>query len=232
MKKRPVTTLSTFLAALFFFVLLPIFPGCAGGCGEDTATQSAAKPQEGAAGGGSSSSSGGGQATLSRYDSAKKGAMGQAGEVGEQLAASPVKPLTPQDFKPTVLRAGTTVLLTVVRPDCPDCDAILPVLDALAPEFKGRYAFYRFDGAAVGASGLLSPKVSLEPLPAFVMYKNGKATSWLQGLPFPREVDASGSYTESLEGYQRRLMRWFHDALAQKNLNFSRTIRKAPPKKT
>jgi len=237
MNKKTATSLSTALAALFFFVVLPIFPGCAGGCGEEASNKPAA--DNGAPGMGSAPKSGGGSAGLdkrNRYDSAGKKssgtATGELGDVAEDLTSGPVKTVGPEDFKGKVLRPGSTVFLTVVRSSCEDCDAIIPVVKALAPQFTGKFEFMQFDGAAVGASGLLPPKMSLEPLPAFALYKNGKATSVLQGMPFPREVDAKGAYKEPLADYQRRLMRWFHDALTQRNLNFSQTLHAPPRKKT
>jgi len=231
MNKKILTPL-LMSAALILGGALMILPGCAGGCGEDNSGKPAA--DEGGASQ-STSKSGGGQAGLSRYDSGGKStstAMGQAGEVGAQLSAGPVKAVGPEDFKAKVLKEGATVFLTVSRANCEDCATMAPVMKALAPQFASVYNFYELDGMAVGASGLLPPSIALEPLPAFVMYKNGKPTSYIQGLPFERDTDAKGSFTEPLPDYQRRLMRWFHDAMVQKNLNFSRTIRKAPAKKT
>ncbi len=257
MNSRNKTPLSTWLAAIFFFAILPIFPGCTGGCGEDTSDKSADQGQ-GAPGQATAPSGGhgtteaksakpggtvkdgslGDAGKASRFDSAGKdpskganSALGALGEVSTQLSAGQTRTVSEDEFKAKVLRQGATVFLTVTRSDCPDCDMVAPVIKALSPEFAGKFEFMQLDGAAVGASGLLPKGVALEPLPAFIMYKDGKATSFQQGLPFPRAVNAQGAYTEAVEDYQGRLMRWFHDALAQKNLNFARMMRKAAPKK-
>jgi hypothetical protein len=224
-------TKASALSALFFFVLLPLYSGCAGGCGEDTSGKPGAENgANGTAGGVSSHGGGQGVGIGSRYDSASNKstdtALGQVAEVSDQAsrAKSSSYALGPDEFRERVLNGGATQFITVVAPGCADCDVMRPVLATLQPQFGSRYEFHEFDGMAVGASGLLPPKLSLEPLPAFVMYKNGKPTSWLQGLPFPREAG------EPLETYQKRLQRWFHDALTQKNLNFARTIRPAAKK--
>jgi hypothetical protein len=74
--------------------------------------------------------------------------------------------------------------------------------------------------------------LSLSPLPAFAIYESGRATSVLQGLPFPRDVDAKGAYKETLGEYQARLQHWFRDALIQRNLQFGRALQRAPAPKT
>lgn len=237
MKTR--SPLSTFLAALFFFVLLPLMPGCAGGCGDEPSSSKDSSAQGGGPGAGEPSKGGGGgaQKVGSRFDtSGKKStstALGQLGETEEQSreSARTLKKVSPAEFKNTVLRTGTTAFLMVSGANCEDCDTILPVLATLTPQFRDSFQFFQFDGDAVGASGMLPAGMSLTPLPGFAMYRDGKVTSLLQGLPFPMQVGPDGKPRESKEQFQARLMRWFRDALTTKNLNFSKSMQKAPAAK-
>lgn len=245
------------MAALFFGIVLPLIPACSGGCGEEPQSKSQEQPSTGASapsgggGGGSGpqqlgAKSGGGKGVAdgpkgsnSRFDSTNgkngsTGAMGQAGETAGQSApdaSGPVAPVSPNEFRGKLLGQGAAKFLTVIGQTCPDCDTVMPVINTLAPDFSSSFEFYQYDGTALGASGMLPKDMSLSPLPAFAMYKDGKVTSLLQGMPFPMQVDAAGKPTETKEQYQARLLRWFRDALTQKNLNFSRTIRKKAPKK-
>ncbi len=215
-------------------ILLAMTAGCSGGCGEEP--QGPTKPSSSAPAAAASHGAIG-EANLARYDTAGRKtsavtAKSQAGEVGREAAATLVADVNAQNFREKVLRPGATVFLTVVGANCEDCEVVLPVIGALAQEFSGHYEFYKFDGMSVGASGLLPPKVSATPLPAFVLYKKGKPASRLQGLPFGRETGKDGKYAESLEDYRKRLAFWLRDALSVGNLNFSRPARKVPAKKS
>jgi hypothetical protein len=254
--KKKLPSSSMLMAAVFFGVVLPMIPACSGGCGDEPSAKDKEQPSTGASstggggGGGSNPQQLGGKAgaskgvgagakgTDSRFDSTngKSGAtnaMGQAGETAGQNteAAGPIAPVSPTEFRGKILRQGATVFLSVISADCLDCDTVMPVLNTLAPDFSASFDFYRYDGNAVAASGMLPKGLSLSPLPAFAMYKNGKVTSVLQGMPFPQQVDASGNPTETQAQYQARLLRWFRDALTQRNLSFSRTIKKKAAKK-
>jgi hypothetical protein len=231
--------------AVALYFSLALFAGCAGGCGDD-GSKSAGPDTGGASGGLEAPKSGGSGAALdkskpeqSKFDTAKKGDKdagakdqlgGVSNQLSDQLAAGMVQTVTPENFKTNVLAPGTTVFVTVIRPMCADCQTVAPVMKTLAQQFSGKYDFKQVDGPSLFNAGLLPKGLMLEPMPGFAMYKDGKITSYLQGMPLERQSDAHGGI-EPTEDYQQRLMRWFQDALTRKDLNFSKTLQKAPAPK-
>jgi hypothetical protein len=184
-------------------------------------------------------SSGGGEAAVgegkpdleqgpgSRFDTQgdSNKALEQAGEAAgkkPELAG----PQTLFDVEPAgfgrVLTAQLPALVIVTGPECADCETVLPALRTLSRENRGKVEFYRIDGTALGASGVL-PAGALAPRPAFVLYEGGKVLSQRTALPFARETANANRPEEPALEYQRRLYRWFRDALTQKKLGFGKT---------
>lgn len=121
--------------------------------------------------------------------------------------AAPLDPVGPAEWDARVANAKGPVFVLVTRADCDDCALVRPVLKGLAPEFE-KWTF-------VSAEGL--PNVDKPPKPpTFVIYDKGAAVSDRQGLPFPK---AAG---ERDAEYQKRLARWFRDALTEKNLKLAK----------
>jgi hypothetical protein len=159
-------------------------------------------------------SGGGGDVNVADWDSRK-----QAGEADPAQArpaqtaaptatkAAPLDPIGPAEWDARVANAKGPVLVFVTRADCEDCALARPVLRGLASDFP-TWAFFSAEGL---------PNVDKPPKPpTFVIYEKGAVASDRQGLPFPRsagELDAD---------YQKRLSRWFRDALTQKNFKLAK----------
>jgi len=167
----------------------------------------------------------------SRFDTAgshgsSNDAADQAQEAAGQQPQKLAGPQTIFDVDPPgfsrVLKSTPPSLVIVYAPECKDCGVVMPALRTLSQELRGQFEFYRIDATAVGASGVL-PAGTLQPTPAFVLYQGGKPISSRAGLPFAREAAQKDRPEEPLPEYQRRLYRWFRDALTQKNLKFGAT---------
>lgn len=62
---------------------------------------------------------------------------------------------------------------------CPPCQAMLPVLDKLGKDLKGKYTPVRIDG---GVHTDLMKALNVPAIPFFIVYKNGKETWRKQGV--------------------------------------------------
>lgn len=219
--KRPAPA-----AASAFFVLLVFAWGCGeGGCGEAPETPS--QGSSGAAGSSPGRHGGGGGVSLTA-------APRQAGET-DRKAAPPggsqpaYKPLPPGScvesvdaaaFKTKVLKKPGA-LVSLFFPGCADCDLIAPVMKNMAAAYKGKVDFYRMDASAPENLAALPQGFTAKAYPSFLLYKEGSAVSWKDGLPFgPRGAGASAP-AESVEEYQGRLSRWLGLALARGNLGLA-----------
>jgi hypothetical protein len=235
------------IAFLLLGVTLGAWSCGGGGCGEEphAATAAAEKATDGRASGGSAGGAavGGGAPSASeekpksnpdgsRFDTAgaqgsSTGASDQAREAahegeGAKKFQKLAGPQTIFDVDPPgfsrVLSSQAPALVIVAGGECADCALAMPALRTLSRELRGKWEFYRIDPSAVGASGVL-PAGTIQP-PSFIIYDGGKPASSRAGLPFARELAAKDRPEEPLEDYQRRLYRWFRDALTQKNLKF------------
>jgi hypothetical protein len=188
------------------------FLGCGESCGESPAKGSSrtAPATHGSIGSGGD----GAPVRISQFDSApKKPSEAGSTEGLERLKAA--------DLRARLQKTSTAVFLKIDGPQCQDCELAAPVISSLAKEFSKSLKFYQSDYFEAHGGGLLPSGIVEKPLPAFLMYQDGKATSRLQGLPFPRHKDKKGNPDEALKDYQARLTRWFRDALTQRNLEFT-----------
>lgn len=170
----------------------------------------------------------GGQVDFSEFDSKKwdqqhpDGMQYTAGPSGlkprERRRLAPPRvdwldPVTPDSWEATV--SSGSVLVMAAQEGCADCalaGSALKMLEPRVPEHRLR----RYDVSAPETPSLLPKGFPRKPLPDFLLYENGKLSSSLAGLPFPR---APG---EPDKDYRVRLYRWFRDALTERDLRFGR----------
>lgn len=204
--------------------------GCGdGGCG-DSGNDSKTVDMRPSAGGGPPPG-GGTVSAASRFDTASAGAASKSaaeqlqetvGKASEKLAGPQlIFDVTPDGYS-RVLQAKVPALVIVSGPGCADCETVLPSLRTVSKEKRGKIEFYKIDSTALGASGVL-PAGMLQPLPGFILYEGGKVVTSRKGLPFARETGRKDRPDEEVAEYQRRLYRWFRDALTQRNLGFGGT---------
>ena len=86
--------------------------------------------------------------------------------------------LSLESYKQSIPAQGT-ILVEFGADWCPPCQAMLPVLDKLGKDLKGKYAPVRIDG---GVHTDLMKALNVPAIPFFIVYKNGQETWRKQGV--------------------------------------------------
>jgi len=87
---------------------------------------------------------------------------------------------TNAEFDEAVLKARTPVLVDMYATWCPPCKKIAPVLNRLAPTYKGKVAFVKVNVEKVPDK---ARKYRVQFVPTLLVFKNGKETERIQGAP-------------------------------------------------
>jgi thioredoxin 1 len=87
---------------------------------------------------------------------------------------------TNAEFDEAVLKARTPVLVDIYTRWCPPCKKLAPVLNRLAPAYKGKVAFVKVDAEKVPDK---ARKYRVQVVPTLLIFKNGKETERIQGAP-------------------------------------------------
>ena len=87
---------------------------------------------------------------------------------------------TVAQFEQVVLNAQTPVLVDMYATWCPPCKRLAPVLDRLAPRYKGKVAFVEVDVDKVPD---LAKRYRVTAIPTLLIFKNGKEARRMRGAP-------------------------------------------------
>jgi thioredoxin 1 len=94
-------------------------------------------------------------------------------------AAQVVEIQSKADFEEHVLKAATPALVDFYAVWCGPCKELVPVLDALSAQYKGKVAFARMDAEKVQA---VSEEYRIEGYPTVVLFAQGKEVKRVLGL--------------------------------------------------
>ncbi len=89
-----------------------------------------------------------------------------------------------QNFEQEVLRGEKPVLVDFWAPGCPPCEALAPVVEELAEQFKGRARVGKLN---VTENKEIPSKYEIRGVPTIIIFKNGKVAQRATG-PRPKEV--------------------------------------------
>jgi thioredoxin len=81
-----------------------------------------------------------------------------------------VQAITEQQFDAT-LASHEFVLVDFFATWCPPCQVLLPILDAVAPEFEGKLSFAKLN---VDEAPKLSTQFSVRTVPTLMLFRNGQ----------------------------------------------------------
>ncbi|MBI5884066.1 MAG: hypothetical protein HZB91_13300 [Elusimicrobia bacterium] len=216
-------TVSLKIPALAGLLFLPLLAACTeGGCDEPPAKTSQASP--GVSGASSSKSDGGSvgiPAGAGEPRKAKPAAKAPEDKPRPpalaEVAASPLESVDASSFKPKVLKRPEA-LVSLYFPGCTDCDLVVPVLETVARDFKGKLDVYRLDSSVPENLALLPKGFTAKAYPSFLLYREGAVVSWKQGMPFESRPASEAAPAETAAEYQGRLSKWFNDALSRGTL--------------
>jgi len=101
----------------------------------------------------------------------------------------PVENLThiesPAQFEDVALKAPTPVLVDLYATWCPPCKKLAPILDRLAPGYKGKVAFVKVDVDKVSA---VAARYGVQSIPTLLLLKDGKEVKRLVGYQSERRL--------------------------------------------
>jgi thioredoxin 1 len=111
-----------------------------------------------------------------------------------------VQAITEQQFDAT-LASHEFVLVDFFATWCPPCQVLLPILDAVAPEFEGKLGFAKLN---VDEATKLSTQFNVRTVPTLMLFRNGQLVRrhsgvlqraelrhWLQQSLAPPSTDVS-----------------------------------------
>jgi thioredoxin len=95
---------------------------------------------------------------------------------------------TAEQFEEAALRAPTPVLVDLYATWCPPCRKLAPVLNRLAPTYKGKVAFVKVDVDKVPA---VARRYGVQSIPTLLILRDGKEVKRLVGYQSERRLRAA-----------------------------------------
>ncbi len=92
--------------------------------------------------------------------------------------AKPVD-VSEKTFDQDVLKAKTPMLVDFWAPWCPPCQAIAPILEELAEEYKGKIGIARLN---VDEAPTLSARYGVSSIPTMLLFKEGEPVGQIIGF--------------------------------------------------
>ncbi len=83
------------------------------------------------------------------------------------------------NFRAEVLESSVPVLLDFYAPTCPPCQAMAPVVEALATDLGGAVKVGKVD---VRQAEPLAVKYKIQAVPTFIAFRNGQEVGRLRGF--------------------------------------------------
>lgn len=86
--------------------------------------------------------------------------------------------ITADNFEKEVLQNDGLILVDVGASWCPSCRGMVPIIEQLAEETKGKLKIVKLDA---GVEEDLSDKIGITGLPTFLLYQNGELVDSIAG---------------------------------------------------